>query len=213
MNHISLQPNQQAITPNKIICVGRNYVAHIEELGNEITQAIAENMVLFGKPNSAIGLDLNAKHGGLDGEDLHYEAELCFLVKNHKFVAIAIGLDLTKRNLQTKLRNKGLPWERSKAFDGSALFSDFVPLSNISDELNFSLEIDGKTRQQGDVGLMIYKPQQILAEITKFCSLQDGDIVMTGTPSGVGLVNSGKKFEAKLYDGDQLLVSQRWSVK
>lgn len=194
------------VAPSKIICIGRNYVAHIEELGNEVTAAIPENMVVFNKPNSAIGDVLNS----VQLEPLHYEAEMCFLVQNGKFAAVAMGLDLTKRGLQDRLRGKGLPWERCKAFDGSALFSRFVPIEAVSDQLNFTLHIDGKKIQTGNIGLMIYKPQAIWDELHTYTALQDGDIVMTGTPKGVGVVQAGQSFEVKLYDGQALLLSHHW---
>ncbi|MFA0697572.1 fumarylacetoacetate hydrolase family protein, partial [Vibrio sp. 10N.222.49.C9] len=98
----------QSFTPSKILCVGRNYAAHIEELGNEIP----EDMVVFMKPNSSLSQQLNSFHD----EPLHYEAELCFLVKDGEFSGVAIGLDLTKRETQSALKAKGLPWERAKAF-------------------------------------------------------------------------------------------------
>lgn len=192
------------ITPSKIICIGRNYVAHIQELNNEMP----DDMTVFIKPNSAITNVLNAVHI----EPLHYEAELCFLVKDGKFNAVAVGLDLTKRDLQTKLKDKGLPWERCKAFDGSALFSDFVAFDGKVDELNFSLAIDGDNVQTGNVDLMIYKPDVILAELQKFITLEDGDIVMTGTPAGVGVVKAEQEFKAQLLNADKLLTSQIWQA-
>ena len=101
-------------TPSKIVCVGRNYVAHIEELGNEVP----EQMVVFGKPNSAIGNKLQAFHGG---EPLHYEGEIALAISNGRATAAGFGLDLTKRTLQGQLKKKGLPWERAKAFDLSLI--------------------------------------------------------------------------------------------
>lgn len=197
MKHISLAGD--AVTPSKIICIGRNYVAHIKELNSETP----DDMAVFIKPNSAITKILNAVHI----EPLHYEAELCFLIENGQYSAVAVGLDLTKRALQSKLKKQGLPWERSKAFDGSAVFSDFVTFDGVVDDLNFNLDIDGKNIQMGDVGLMIYKPDVILSELKKFLTLEDGDIIMTGTPAGVGKVKVGQNFEAKLFNADKLLVT------
>jgi len=114
---------ERSVAPAKIVCVGRNFVEHIEELGNEIP----ENMVIFLKPNSAVAEDLRACHD----EPLHYEGELCFLFEKGRFAAVGFGLDLTKRNLQSQLKVKGLPWERAKAFDGSVVFSSFVPIADI----------------------------------------------------------------------------------
>lgn len=200
MNHITLVGGD-AITPSKIICIGRNYVDHIKELNSETP----DDMTVFMKPNSAIGNVLNAVHI----EPLHYEAELCFLIKDGQYSAVAIGLDLTKRALQFSLKQQGLPWERSKAFDGSALFSDFVAFDGTVKDLNFTLDIDGENIQTGNVDLMIYKPDVILSELNKFLSLEDGDIIMTGTPAGVGMVKAGQAFEAKLFNADELLATYK----
>lgn len=192
----------KAVTPSKIICIGRNYVDHIAELGNDIP----DEMVVFLKPNSAIAEQLQSVHI----EPLHYEAELCFLYEQGRFVAIAVGLDLTKRQLQDKLKAKGLPWERAKGFDGAAVLSDFVAIDAIDDSLSLVLTIDGKLVQTGGVELMMYKPEVILAQLSSFISLEDGDIVMTGTPKGVGQIVAGSEFVAKVKRGDNTLVSASW---
>lgn len=210
MNIVNFE--QAQVTPSKIICIGRNYVDHIAELGNEIP----DEMVVFVKPNSAITEQLQSHHH----EPLHYEAELCFLYqhtttqqaqgKPGTFVGVAIGLDLTKRTLQAKLKAKGLPWERAKSFDGAALFSDFVQLDSINDSLHLALSIDGNIAQAGGVKLMMYKPEQILAELQTFMTLTDGDIVMTGTPKGVGQIRAGSEFVAKVLQQDKVLISKTW---
>ena len=190
------------IEPSKIICVGRNYVEHIKELNNEIP----EKMVIFLKPNSAISHKLNSFHK----EQIHYEAELCFLYENGRFSAVGFGLDLTKRELQNKLKSKGLPWERAKAFDGSALFSKFVEIQSINPNLSIELSINGKNVQSGDINQMIYKPDAILTELQTFISLSDGDIVMTGTPKGVGIVSKGSVFVGKVIENNEVLTSAEW---
>ncbi|QYJ95279.1 fumarylacetoacetate hydrolase family protein [Shewanella spartinae] len=192
----------QQVTPSKIVCVGRNYVEHIKELNNEMP----EEMVLFVKPNSAISETLLST----DQEPLHYEAELCFLVKAGRFEAVGVGLDLTKRQLQSRLKAKGLPWERAKSFDGAALFSEFVPFDGDLDSLSFRLIVDGELRQQGDVALMLNRPEAMLVEIASFMTLEDGDILMTGTPKGVGQIVEGEHFTLALYQGEKQLVSQSW---
>lgn len=192
-----------AFTPQKIVCIGRNYVAHIEELGNEI----ADDMVVFNKPASAISDRLQSSCG----EALHYEGEIALLIENGRFVAAAFGLDLTKRALQTALKNKGLPWERAKAFDGAALFSEFLPVTQEElERLSLSLAIDGAEVQRGGVDLMLYKPATILAELAHFTTLHDGDIVMTGTPAGVGAVQAGASYHGKIFVGDRLLCQAQW---
>ncbi|WP_206485454.1 fumarylacetoacetate hydrolase family protein [Thalassotalea sp. G2M2-11] len=205
MKHVTLAG--QAVTPSKIVCIGRNYVDHIAELGNEIPN----EMVVFNKPNSAISTQLFAVHH----EPLHYEAEICFLVNNGQFCAVGFGLDLTKRALQSRLKQKGLPWERAKAFDGSAVFSDFVAIkqSDINEQLQLRLLIDDVERQKGGVQQMMYKPGIILDELSLYTHLDDGDIVMTGTPKGVGQIESGTTFIGMIMLGDQVLVSQTWHVE
>ncbi|MCQ8883162.1 fumarylacetoacetate hydrolase family protein [Pseudoalteromonas shioyasakiensis] len=201
----SVKWNGDVFTSSKIICVGRNFAAHIAELNNETPAS----MVLFAKPNSAITDMLNSEHLG---EALHYETELCFLVKNKQLAAVGLGLDLTKRELQSILKEKGLPWERAKAFNGSALFTEFVAV-NDSLHYQFSLKIDGKETQLGDTKLMLFNAEQILAEISEFMDLEDGDIIMTGTPAGVGKVAANSTFAVTLMDGQQELLSHQWQAQ
>ena len=193
------------VEPSKIICVGRNYIDHIKELNSEIP----ENMVLFFKPNSAITQELNS----FQIEQIHYEAELSFVYEKGRFSAVGFGLDLTKRELQNKLKSKGLPWERAKSFDGSALFSEFIEIQSISANLSIELSIDGKSVQSGNINQMIYKPDAILTELLTFISLIDGDIVMTGTPKGVGVINTGSVFVGKVIENNEVIVSAEWLVK
>jgi len=195
------------ICPSKILCIGRNYVDHIHELGNDIP----EDMVVFFKPNSAISTVLHAEHLG---EALHYETELCFIYQQGRFSHVGVGLDLTKRELQSKLKAKGLPWEKAKAFDGAALFSPFVAIDDASAAFEFSLTIDGALTQAGHIELMIYNPQTILEELQSFTTLEDGDIVMTGTPKGVGIIAPNRVFKVALGLKDALhqapLVECEW---
>ena len=194
---ISAEKSSQLITPSKVVCIGRNYVDHIKELANEIP----DEMVVFLKPNSAINTVLNAKH---NDDVLHYEAELSFLYQGGKFTAVALGLDLTKREVQGKLKAKGLPWERAKAFDNSAIFSDFVSIDQEDiQQLNLSLLINNVLKQQGGVNLMMIKPDDILKELQTFVSLEDGDIVMTGTPKGVGIIGHNEHFLGQIYLSQQ----------
>jgi 2-keto-4-pentenoate hydratase/2-oxohepta-3-ene-1,7-dioic acid hydratase in catechol pathway len=186
--------------------VGRNYVAHIQELGNEVPQ----DMVVFNKPNSAISDVLLSE---VDGEALHYEAEIVLLVRGGEFAAVGFGLDLTRRELQNTLKQKGLPWERAKAFDGAALFSEFVPLPPDLGRLALQLEVDGEMRQAGGVDMMIYPPATIRAELRKFTTLEDGDLVMTGTPAGVGAIRRGERFEGRILSQGEVLVSASWVAR
>lgn len=198
----TVKVNKNTVTPSKIVCIGRNYVAHIKELGNEIP----DDMVVFNKPSSAIS---DALVSILD-EPIHYEGELAFVVQGGELYAVGFGLDLTKRALQSKLKEKGLPWERAKAFDGAAVFSEFVPLPDDINELSLRLTVNGELRQQGGVPLMMYPPKTILRELSKFTTLEDGDIIMTGTPKGVGLVNAGECFEGQVLAGSEVLCTATW---
>ncbi|BAF70567.1 fumarylacetoacetate hydrolase family protein [Nitratiruptor sp. SB155-2] len=181
----------------KIVCVGRNYVEHIEELNNEMPT----EPVYFLKPQSAITETIHYQ------EDLHYEGEICFLIGNP--IKVGVGLDLTKRALQSRLKEKGLPWERAKAFRGSALFSDFVPVKSF-EGLRIELFKNGTLVQSGGVDLMIYKPEFLLQDIEAIFGLEEGDILMSGTPKGVGAIKTGDIFEAKLWQGDRKLIQKIW---
>jgi 2-keto-4-pentenoate hydratase/2-oxohepta-3-ene-1,7-dioic acid hydratase in catechol pathway len=203
MNQITL--DGILITPSKVVCVGRNYVEHIHELGNEVP----DEMVLFVKPNSAISSSLLASH---NGDELHYEGEISFLYQNGKFSAVAFGIDLTKRSIQNVLKSKSLPWERSKAFNGSAVFSEFVSLQPEASLLGLTLSINNTLIQEGDTQLMLYKPDEILAEIQTFMALTNGDIVMTGTPKGVGKIIAGDVYVGTVTQNGKTLVSQQWTA-
>ncbi len=196
--------NDKEITPSKVICIGRNYVEHIKELGNEMP----EDMVIFCKPNSSVSSELYSF-----GEDSHYEGEISFVIKEGKIAGVGFGLDLTKRALQSKLKSKGLPWERAKAFDRAAVFSEFVRIDKSDIEfLSLELYINDKLIQKGGVDLMIYKPEEIAKEIESFMSLEDGDIVMSGTPKGVGKYKKGDLFKGKIFSKSKLLVDKEWIV-
>jgi len=193
------------VIPSKVVCIGRNYVAHIRELGNELpTQP-----VIFLKPNSAISNDIYVQ----GSDEIHYEGEISFLIHAGQIVGAGFGLDLTKREIQAELKDKGLPWERAKAFDRSAVFSDFVAVDEDVSQLTMELSINGEVKQASGCSYMIYKPEILLSEISSFMTLQDNDIIMTGTPSGVGKVNSGDEFHCKLFNGDDLLLERFWQVK
>ena len=174
------------LIPSKVVCVGRNYAKHIAELNNVNTG----DMVIFIKSNNSITNTLYAYHQ----EPLHYEAELCFLVKNGELSGVGFGLDLTKRGLQSELKAKGLPWERAKSFDRSAVLSEFVALPAGIAGLSLELWINDELRQQGGVADMLFSPQVVLDDLKTFLTLEDGDVLMTGTPEGVGVSHSGDQF-------------------
>ncbi|MDH5426355.1 MAG: fumarylacetoacetate hydrolase family protein [Gammaproteobacteria bacterium] len=203
MNFIKLDGKD--IQPSKIVCIGRNYVDHIEELENEVPA----EPVIFIKPNSSISGDIFFN----ESDPVHYEGEISFLIRSGKLFAVGFGLDLTKRELQSSLKDKGLPWERAKSFDKSAVFSEFVSFSGDVSCLRMELYINDNLVQQAGYALMLNKPDDILNEIKSFFSLEDGDVVMTGTPKGVGSVNVGDLFLGKIYEGESLIVEGSWVVK
>lgn len=197
----------------KIICVGRNYTEHIEELNNERPDA----PVIFLKPDTALlkpGEDFFYPDFS---KDIHHELELVVKInkvgKNiqeqfaHKYYnEIALGIDFTARDLQSTLKSKGLPWELAKAFNGSAPVSDFVNISDYEDiqNLNFSLNINGETRQDGNSSMMLYRVNYLISFVSRFFTLKTGDLIFTGTPKGVGPVHIGDKLTGFL-EGKELL--------
>ena len=201
MNAVSF--NGRQLLPSKIVCIGRNYVEHIEELGNEIP----EQMVVFNKPNSALTGTLHYFE-----PTCRFEGEICFLIQKGRIAGIGFGLDLTKAGIQNRLKEKGLPWERAKAFDGSAVMSRFVAFDGPMESLRMTLHIDGKLQQHAGYGLMMYKPAVMLEEIKSFMSLEDGDVIMSGTPKGVSTYETGQIFVGRIYSGSNLLIEQEWTV-
>ncbi|MEV9615753.1 fumarylacetoacetate hydrolase family protein [Aliarcobacter butzleri] len=203
MNKILL--NDKEMIPSKVVCIGRNYVDHIKELNNEIP----ENMVFFIKPNSSISQKLIFPQNQIS---CHYEAEISFLIKEDKIVAVGFGLDLTLREIQSKLKEKGLPWERAKAFDNSAVFSKFVAFKQDISKLEIELFINDKLKQKGDYSLMINKPDEIIKEAKTFLSFEDGDILMSGTPKGVGEFKKGDIFVGKILYDKKVIIEERFEV-
>ena len=190
----------------RIFAIGRNYAEHIKELNNERP----DEPVIFTKPDTAITRN-NAPFYYPDfSKDVHYEAELVLHIckdgKNieekfaHKYVdTVGIGIDFTARDLQQKAKDKGLPWDIAKGFNGSAPISDtFLPLSSFANlkNINFSLQVDGELKQHGNTSLMLFSFDYIIAYLSKFFTLRTGDLIFTGTPKGVGPVNVGNVLSA-----------------
>lgn len=197
----------------KILCIGRNYAEHIAELNNERPS----EPVIFMKPDTAILKDNEAFYHPDFSNDIHHEVEIVLKInkmgKNieakfaHKYYEeIGIGIDFTARDVQSKLKEKGLPWEKAKAFNGSAPISGFVAKSDFADlkNLNFHLEINGETRQTGNTSMMLWNFDEIIAEISKYFTLKTGDLIFTGTPAGVGKVKIGDKLSA-FVEGTEML--------
>lgn len=192
----------------KIICVGRNYGDHARELGNEVP----DEPVIFMKPDTAVTPDGGVFYIPTYSSDAHFEAELIFRVgKTGKHLApqfawrylnaVSVGIDFTLRDVQQKLKEKGLPWERAKAFDGSAAIGRWHPIEgeHAPDQLyTFSLNVNGNTRQIGKSSDMIHPVSKLIAYISSFVTLKTGDVIFTGTPAGVSKINPGDRLEAFL---------------
>lgn len=191
----------------KIICIGRNYAAHAQELGNEIP----ESPVIFMKPDTAV-LKGNDFYIPEFSNDVHYELEVVLKIsKGGKYIQeenagkyydeIGLGIDFTARDLQSELKGKGLPWELAKGFDGSAVLSEFFPKKDFEmKNLNFSLLKNKEEVQNGNTSLMIFSPEKIIAFVSKFFTLRVGDLIFTGTPKGVGKVSENDELQAFLED-------------
>ena len=192
----------------KIICIGRNYAEHSKELGNEIP----ENPVIFMKPDTAIlkkGSDFYIPEFS---DDVHYELEVVLKIsKGGKYIQedkasnyfdeIGLGIDFTARDLQSKLKEKGLPWELAKGFDGSAVVSEFYKKSDFDmRNLSFSLMKNKEKVQDGNTSMMIFSPEKIIAFVSQYFTLKTGDLIFTGTPQGVGKVEENDILQAFLED-------------
>ena len=191
----------------KIICIGRNYAAHIEELNNERPAS----PVIFIKPDSAVLPKKQPFYIPEFTENVHYEVELLVKIKkvgkhiSEKFAhtyydEIGLGVDLTARDLQSELKSKGLPWEKAKGFDGSAIIGKWVPKSNFPDlnNINFELTLNGEVVQEGNTSLMLWKIDEIIAYVSQFFMLKKGDIIFTGTPAGVGKITANDYLSGSL---------------
>ncbi|MBS1927622.1 MAG: fumarylacetoacetate hydrolase family protein [Chitinophagaceae bacterium] len=199
----------------KIICIGRNYAEHAQELGNEIP----DEPVVFMKPKSALLQAHTPFYYPEFTNELNYECELVLRIcKNGKYIqerhaanyfnGITVGIDFTARDIQNTCREKGLPWEKAKAFDNSAAigkFLDLTPAVNLKN-VNFSLKKNNETVQKGSSGKMIFSFEKIVSHISNYFSLNIGDIIFTGTPAGVGECVVGDELEAFMEDKSYLKI-------
>ena len=196
----------------KLICIGRNYVDHINELSNERP----DEPVVFIKPDSAILPKEQDFYIPEFSQDVHYEVEVLVKIKKvgkhiskefaHKYYdEIGLGIDFTARDLQSKLKSKGLPWEKAKGFDGAAVVGKWLPKDKFKDldNLNFSLSKNGENAQDGNTSLMLWKIDEIIAHVSTYFMLKKGDIIFTGTPAGVGKVSPNDYLVGTL-QGEQL---------
>lgn len=188
----------------KLICIGRNYTEHIEELENEKPT----NPVVFLKPDTAILLKKQPFFIPDFSDDVHYEVEVLVKINRvgkhidrkfaHKYYEeIGLGIDFTARDLQSALKLKGLPWEKAKAFDGSAVIGNWLPVSEVHDvnNIEFSLKKNDNIVQKGATSHMLWKIDEIIEYVSKYFTLKIGDVIFTGTPAGVGKVFTNDKLK------------------
>ncbi|AEF02506.1 fumarylacetoacetate hydrolase family protein [Alteromonas sp. KS69] len=207
--HLDVQGNPIALPVGKVACIGRNYLDHIEEMKS----VVSASPLLFLKPKAALcdmGKPLSIP---TDQGECHNELEVAVLLKHAVSKAtedevlaaiwgIGLGLDLTLRDVQRELKAQGQPWERAKSFDLSCPVSGFVPIDSITDlqDLRFTLSINGEVRQSGHTAMMLHKIVPLIAHMSQTFTLDAGDIVLTGTPKGVGPLLVGDTIEATLHD-------------
>lgn len=196
----------------KIICIGRNYAAHIEELANERPK----DPVVFIKPDSAVLPKDQDFYIPEFTKEVHYEVEVLIRIDkvgkhiderfaNKYYNEVGLGIDFTARDLQSELKQKGLPWEKAKGFDGSAVIGKWLPKSDFKDlnNLNFTLQKNEELVQKGNTGLMLWSIDELIAYVSKFFTLKKGDILFTGTPAGVGQITTNDYLSGKL-EGQEL---------
>jgi len=197
----------------KIICIGRNYHEHIKELGNDLPS----EPLFFIKPDTALLIKNRPFYIPDFSNEIHYETELVLKIcKSGKCISeqfaadyyneIGLGIDFTARDIQREHQQKGLPWEKSKAFDFSAAINKFIPKSELSldNGIPFHLKLNGITVQNGNSNDMIFGFNKIISHISNFITLRMGDLIYTGTPMGVGKVNKGDVLEAYIKDIEML---------
>jgi 2-keto-4-pentenoate hydratase/2-oxohepta-3-ene-1,7-dioic acid hydratase in catechol pathway len=191
----------------KIICIGRNYLEHAKEMGKNITK----EPIFFLKPDTSLISKKQPFFLPNFSENVHYEVELVYKIKKvgksidpvfskDYYEKVGLGIDFTARDLQAKCKSNGHPWEIAKSFDQSALVSEYFFEVNSIKDLNFSLLKNGETVQKGNANEMVFNIDQIISYVSKFITLKIGDLIFTGTPSGVGSVKIGDKLEGFIND-------------
>ncbi|MDP9077238.1 MAG: fumarylacetoacetate hydrolase family protein [Bacteroidota bacterium] len=193
----------------KIIAIGRNYAEHAKELNNPVPGV----PVIFMKPETALLKENKPFYHPDFSEDIHHEIEIVIKISKegkhiseqfaqNYFEEIGLGVDFTARDIQSRHKEKGLPWELAKAFDNSAPISSFVPKSQFADlkNINFKLDVNGENRQTGNTSYMLFSFEYIIAFVSKYITLKKGDLIYTGTPQGVAKVNVGDRLEGYIED-------------
>jgi 5-carboxymethyl-2-hydroxymuconate isomerase len=204
---VKVKGREQDVPVGKIVCIGRNYAEHARELGN----VVPDSPILFMKPASCLVHDGGTVIIPSYSEECHHEVELAVLIgkEGHNIqpdfalehaAGYAIAIDLTLRDIQNQLKEKGHPWEIAKAFDTSCPLSDFVPAESVADpqDLNLKLSVNGELRQDGNSSDMMRSVAQIIVEMSKYFTLEPGDILLTGTPAGVSALQNGDTVEASI---------------
>ncbi len=205
--HLWIDNTPVDLPVGKVVCVGRNYAEHARELGNEVP----DSPILFMKPATALAPFNDHIVIPTDQGEVHHEIEIAVLVREplhqatarevqYSLAGYALALDLTLRDVQNALKEKGQPWERAKAFDGACPISGFVDARGISvrQPLELSLRINGDVRQQGSTAQMLFPIFELVAHISNTFTLNPGDVVLTGTPAGVGPLQPGDQLEARM---------------
>lgn len=205
MKTIKIKNSTKEITIGKIVCVGRNYAEHAAELGNEIS----EKPVVFLKPMSAVIYNGEKIQHPSFSEDMHHEVELVLLIGTKikdatpeeakaAIIGYAVGLDMTLRDVQSKLKSKGHPWTMAKCFDTSAVLSDFILKDDFKLTFNeeIFLDVNNQKRQSDQLNKMIFKPAELVQYLSSLMTLEEGDLIFTGTPKGVGKVERGDSIQA-----------------
>jgi len=210
--------SQQNFPIGKILCIGRNYADHIKELGNEMP----ERPVIFMKPASSVIGEGEQIVIPSYSSDCHHEAELALLIgaggkdipageaMSH-LAGFGVAIDLTLRDVQAEQKKKGLPWEIAKGFDTACPLSPFVPAASVSDpqNLRITLSVNGEPRQDGSTALMIHRMPELISYLSSIFTLEPGDLILTGTPAGVGPIKSGDQLVAEIAQVGKLSVSVR----
>jgi 5-carboxymethyl-2-hydroxymuconate isomerase len=207
MHTVIIPATGQTFSVGKILCIGRNYAEHARELGNEVPAA----PVIFMKPATAILADGSVFTIPAYSNNCHHEAELAVLIGSggrmipeaqalEHVAGYGVAIDFTLRDVQDELKKKGLPWEIAKGFDGSCPLSSFAPAAAVADpsDLEVMLEINGEMRQQGSTSLMIHSVAAIISHMSGIFTLEPGDVILTGTPAGVGPVRPGDVLTARV---------------
>ena len=216
MKKIRIKNSKQELAVGKIVCVGRNYAEHAKELGNEIP----EKPVVFLKPASALIHSGEKIIHPTFSKDMHHEVELVLLIgkkvkdankteAEDAIIGYGVGLDMTLRDIQSELKKKGHPWTIAKCFDTSAVVSDFILKSdyNLTLDEEISLSVNGQIRQKEKLNKMLFHPADIVEYISSLMTLEEGDLVYTGTPAGVGKVEVGDKLVGEIQNISKLEVS------